>query len=176
MRWFCFIISSIPLIPKSTITVLNRSPCLTCILTKFNLTRVQKDAALLLSFYVFVFAWMCTFPPQKKPRYSLSPAIWSCFFTLTRSRCRLTTASESRLRHYRWVVLSQWPAWCVCSFESSNLTEIYGSLSKEELCDVALGLVGEIVFICRGDRLCVICGTITVHIVRLAGSKYTFIS
>lgn len=98
-------------------------------------------------------------PPQTL--YSLSPAIWSFFLTLTRSRCRLTTASESRLRHYRWVVFSQWPGWCSHSFESSHLTEIYGSLSKEELCDVALGLVGEIVFICSGDGLCLISGIVT---------------
>lgn len=98
--------------------------------------------------------------PLPQTLYSLSPAIWSFFLILTRSRCRLTTASESRLRHYRWVVLSQWPAWCVHSFESSNLTEIFDSLSKD-LCDVALGLVGEIVFIHSGDGRCLISGTVT---------------
>lgn len=118
----------------------------------------RHKTSLVILVFLFLLERAC-FPPQTL--YSLSLAIWSFFLTLTRSRCRLTTASESRLRHYRWVVLSQWPAWCIHSFESSNLTEIYGSLSKEELCDVALGLVGEIVFICSGDGLCLISGIVT---------------
>lgn len=54
--------------------------------------------------------WTCMCPSPKPHIRCLLP--FDLFLTLTCSRCRLTTASESRLRRCRWVIWRQWPAWC----------------------------------------------------------------
>lgn len=117
---FLFLISSLLLIPKSRITMLNSSLCLTV----YGLTysyfdkSIKKTLDYSCPFMFLVFLQRACVPPQLCILCLLPFDLF--FLTLTRSRCRLTTASESRLRHYRWVVLSQWPAWCIHSFDSST--------------------------------------------------------
>lgn len=62
-----------------------------------------------LCFCLVFLSLTCMCPPSKL--YILLVSCHVAFFSkLTHSRCHLTTASESRLRHCRWVVWHQRPA------------------------------------------------------------------
>lgn len=117
-----YIISWIPLIilfvnPQYHV---NRLWCLdnmdlhTVILTR---VKILYTPLVVLDKVRFLFLpWTCMCPSPNSTFFCFLP--FDLFFILTCSRCRLTTASESRLRHYRWVVWCQWPAWCFHSFKS----------------------------------------------------------